>query len=164
MFIKFFKRFLPGVQSFHDMVQDRKNYIDALRRTTPSLLRKSLNHVTDRKFMKDLLRRLYCYKDHSVRYRIVFTDNLTYGGSLKTIFNINKNFGLAFDESEIRFYFNNDLQLADYDYETTIKETLDQILSPYDLMVIQDDYHRNIITPVSDADKELATYCRNAWD
>ena len=164
MFIEFFKRFLPGVQSFHDMVQDRKNYIDALRRTTPSILRKSLNHVTDRKFMKDLLRRLYCYKDHSVRYRIVFTDNLTYGGSLKTIFNINKNFGLAFDESEIRFYFNNDLQLSDYDYETTIKETLDQILSPYDLMVIQDDYHRNIITPVSDADKELATYCRNAWD
>ena len=164
MFIEFFKRFLPGVQSFHDMVQDRKNYIDALRRTTPSLLRKSLNHVTDRKFMKDLLRRLYCYRDHSVRYRIVFTDNLTYGGSLKTIFNINKNFGLAFDESEIRFYFNNDLQLSDYDYETTIKETLDQILSPYDLMVIQDDYHRNIITPVSDADKELATYCRNAWD
>ena len=164
MFIEFFKRFLPGVKSFHDMVQDRKNYIDALRRTTPSLLRKSLNHVTDRKFMKDLLRRLYCYRDHSVRYRIVFTDNLTYGGSLKTIFNINKNFGLAFDESEIRFYFNNDLQLSDYDYETTIKETLDQILRPYDLMVIQDDYHRNIITPVSYADKELATYCRNAWD
>lgn len=164
MFIEFFKRFLPGVKSFHDMVQDRKNYIDALRRTTPSLLRKSLNHVTDRKFMKDLLRRLYCYKDHSVRYRIVFTDNLTYGGSLKTIFNINKNFGLAFDESEIRFYFNNDLQLSDYDYETTIKETLDQILRPYDLMVIQDDYHRNIITPVSDADKELATYCRSTWD
>ena len=164
MFIEFFKRFLPGVKSFHDMVQDRKNYIDALRRTTPSILRKSLNHVTDRKFMKDLLRRLYCYRDHSVRYRIVFTDNLTYGGSLKTIFNINKNFGLTFDESEIRFYFNNDLQLSDYDYETTIKETLDQILSPYDLMVIQDDYHRNIITPVSDADKELATYCRNAWD
>ena len=164
MFIEFFKRFLPGVKSFHDMVQDRKNYIDALRRTTPSILRKSLNHVTDRKFMKYLLRRLYCYRDHSVRYRIVFTDNLTYGGSLKTIFNINKNFGLAFDESEIRFYFNNDLQLSDYDYETTIKETLDQILRPYDLMVIQDDYHRNIITPVSDADKELATYCRNAWD
>ena len=48
MFIEFFKRFLPGVQSFHDMVQGRKNYIDALRKTTPSLLRKYLNHVTDR--------------------------------------------------------------------------------------------------------------------
>ena len=164
MFIEFFKRFLPGVKSFHDMVQDRKNYIDALRRTTPSLLRKSLNHVTDRKFMKDLLRRLYCYRNHSVSYQISFTENRGYGGELKSIFNINKNFGLRFDESEIRFYFNNDLQLSDYDYETTIKETLDQILRPYDLMVAQDKYNRNMITPVNDADKELATYCYQTWD
>lgn len=164
MFIEFFKRFLPGIHSFHDMVQDKKNYIDALRRTTPSILRKSLNHVTDRKFMNDLMRRLYCYNNHSVRYRFVFTENRGYNGILKSIFNINKNFGLAFDESEIRFYFNTDLQLADYDYETTVKEMLDQILSPYDLMVAQDEYHRNIITPVNDADKELATYCRNTWD
>ena len=86
MFIEFFKRFLPGVKSFHDMVQDRKNYIDALRKWTPSLLRKSLNHVTDRKFMKELIRRLYCYNDHSVRYRFGFTDNRAYGGGLKTIY------------------------------------------------------------------------------
>lgn len=164
MFIEFFKRFLPGVQSFHDMVQDRKNYIDALRKWTPTFLRKSLNHVTDRGFMKDLMRRLYCYNDHSIRYRFNFIDNRGYNGELKSIFSINRNFGLTFDESEIRFYFNKDLQLADYDYETTVKEMLGQILSPYDLMVAQDDYHRNIITPVSDADKELATYCRNTWD
>jgi hypothetical protein len=164
MFIEFFKRFLPGVKSFHDMVQDRKNYIDALRRTTPSLLRKYLNHVTDRRSMKEIIRRLYCYNDHSIRYQFGFTDNRAYGGELKSIFNINRDFGLAFNESEIRFYFNRDLQLADYDYETTIKETLAQILRPYDLMVAKDEYHRNIITPVSDADKELATYCRNTWD
>jgi len=164
MFIEFFKRFLPGVQSFHDMVQDRKNYIDALRRTTPSFIKKSLNHVTDRKFMKELIRRLYCYNNHSIRYRIVFTGNYDYNDGLKAIFNINKDFGLAFSESEIGFYFNRDLQLGDYDYETTIKETLDQILRPYDLMVAKDEYHRNMITPVSDADKELATYCRNTWD
>ena len=164
MFLEFFKRFLPGIHSFHAMVQDRKNYIDALRRCTPPILRKSLNHVTDRKFMNELMRRLYCYNSHSVRYRFVFTDNRGYSGKLKSIFNINKNFGLAFEESEIRFYFNNDLQLADYDYETTVKEMLGQILSPYDLMVAQDEYNRTIITPDSDADKELATYCRNTWD
>lgn len=164
MFIEFFKRFLPGAKSFHDMVQDRKNYIDALRKWTPSFLRKSLNRVTDRGFMKELLRRLYCYSDHSVRYRFNFIDNRGYNGELKSIFSINKNFGLTFDESEIRFYFNKDLQLADYDYETTVKEMLGQILSPYDLMVAKDEYHRNIITPVNDADKELATYCRNTWD
>lgn len=161
MFIEFFKRFLPGVQSFHDMVQDRKNFIDKLRASTPSILRNSLNHVTDRKFMKELVRRLYCYRNHSVSYRISFIDNCVYH---RSFFNINKNFGLKFDESEIVFYFNEDLRLNDYDYETTVREMLTQILRPYDLTVTQCRYSNNIITPVNDADKELATYCRNTWD
>lgn len=163
--IEFFKRFLPGVHSFHSMVQSRKNYIDSLRRCTPSLLRGGLKHVTDRKFMKDLMRRLYCYKDHTVSYRFIFMSNRTYGGGLHSSFNINKNYGLTFDESEIRFYFNNDIQLGDYDYETTIRETLGKILKPYGLLVAySEEKHKNIITPANDADKELATYCYNVWD
>ena len=105
--------------------------------------------------MDELMRRLYCYKSHAIRYQIRWasrnsTDYLT----------TNKNFGLEFNEIEIRFWFNNDFNLADYDYETTVREILNELIAPYGLIVI----NNNIITPNNEADIKLATYCRETWD
>ena len=95
MFIEFFKRFLPGVQSFHDMVQGRKNYIDALRKTTPSLLRKYLFDFTTGcskpdSSLKEHLMQLLIHREHNGfkipdNVKVVIYDNILEGKEYERI-------------------------------------------------------------------------------